>query len=265
MLLYQHQVQEALLNDTVLELPDYYTPEQLLQYIDVASAENVIIISKNDETVMCITASKDFCVEPVLISSTNSKQLKKYSNWADLVLVIETPTANMDDNRDLYKRLYRSLKRHGQLISLITLADEIYDTPTALEESEYFNLLQYQKFHGIALLERAPWPQRIDNQVEYREFIVTAFKGKEGICYEEGHAVIYKGPFKEVIDDGGHRLIRGKRMAVCEKTYNLLTTGPYKNCIIGLKPYLSKFCDEPVIFDCTVDDERSAKETKGLL
>ena len=37
--------------------------------------------------------------------------------------------------------------------------------------------------------------------------IVEAFKGKEGPCLERNQAVIYKGPFKEVLDDDDHPVL----------------------------------------------------------
>ena len=33
--------------------------------------------------------------------------------------------------------------------------------------------------------------------------------------------LIYRGPFREVVDDDGHVLRRGVRTAVCEKTFGL--------------------------------------------
>ena len=50
---------------------------------------------------------------------------------------------------------------------------------------------------------------------------MTAYKGKEGPCIERNQAVIYRGPWKQVVDDDGHTLERGARMAVCDKTFKL--------------------------------------------
>lgn len=40
--------------------------------------------------------------------------------------------------------------------------------------------------------------------------------------------LIYKGPFREVLDDDGHRLERGRRYAVCGKTFQLYRKAPYQ-------------------------------------
>jgi hypothetical protein len=263
-IMYQMEVKQAIETGETLQLPEQFQVDQLVDYMNDGGQENILIIYDLLDQVTSLTATGRFKKEPITLQAKDFKGLKEYKDWAELIILCVSPSANMDDNRSLYKGLYRALKKHGQLIAYVTLADEVHKESFTIDEYAYHNLLQTQKYHGIALLERADWPHQIIDQVEYREFILTAFKGKEGTCYEEGHAVIYKGPFKEVTDDGGHTLIRGKRMAVCEKTYNLLTTGPYKNCIIGLEPYY-KSVDEPVLFDCTIDVERSAKQTKGLL
>jgi len=46
---------------------------------------------------------------------------------------------------------------------------------------------------------------------------VAAYKGKQGECWEHKQAVIYKGPFRQVVDDDGHVLRRGLRVAVAKK------------------------------------------------
>ena len=65
-------------------------------------------------------------------------------------------------------------------------------------------------------------PYRTVEGVEFRAVTVTAYKGKEGPCIERNQAVIYRGPWKQVLDDDGHTLERGARMAVCDKTFTAL-------------------------------------------
>jgi arsenite methyltransferase len=48
--------------------------------------------------------------------------------------------------------------------------------------------------------------------------------------------VIYRGPFAKVYDDENHVFIRGQRMAVCERSYNLLTGAAYADQFIGIAP-----------------------------
>jgi hypothetical protein len=51
-----------------------------------------------------------------------------------------------------------------------------------------------------------------------------------------GHAVIYRGPFSEAYDDEGHVFYRGQRMAVCERSFRLLTGAAYADQFIGIAP-----------------------------
>jgi len=48
--------------------------------------------------------------------------------------------------------------------------------------------------------------------------------------------VIYKGPYAEISDDEGHVYYRGKRMAVCERSYNFIINGPYADDFIAITP-----------------------------
>ena len=72
--------------------------------------------------------------------------------------------------------------------------------------------------------------------IEFRAITITAYKGKEGACIERNQAVIYRGPWKQVVDDDGHTLPRGVRVAVCEKTYQLYSKPPYQDQFIFVPP-----------------------------
>ena len=54
-------------------------------------------------------------------------------------------------------------------------------------------------------------------------------------------AVIYRGPFKQVLDDDEHRMERGKRYSVCDKTYNLYKKASYRDSFEFIDPILSTF------------------------
>ncbi len=82
-------------------------------------------------------------------------------------------------------------------------------------------------FYGIELLKRDTQPWQTVEGIEFRSVTVQAFKGKQGACFERNQAVIYLGPFREVLDDDGHRMERGVRYAVCDKTYQLYRKAPY--------------------------------------
>jgi hypothetical protein len=79
---------------------------------------------------------------------------------------------------------------------------------------------------------------------------------------EHNQAVIYKGPFKKVLDDDGHAMERGKRYAVCDKTYRLYQQEPYRSHFYAVPPL--KAVTDPQPFTCTATRERHPRETKGL-
>ena len=56
--------------------------------------------------------------------------------------------------------------------------------------------------------------------------------------HDHAEAVIYKGPWKEVVDDDGHTLRRGERMAVCRKTLEIYTSEPYAGSIQPVLPLI---------------------------
>ena len=76
---------------------------------------------------------------------------------------------------------------------------------------------------------RAPY-QTVEG-IEFRAITVTAYKGKEGPCIERNQAVIYRGPWKQVVDDDGHTLERGARMAVCDKTFKLYSQAALRRAV----------------------------------
>jgi hypothetical protein len=101
------------------------------------------------------------------------------------------------------------------------------------------------------------------NGIEFRSLTVSATKGKQGPCYEHNQAVIYRGPWKSVTDDDGHTLRRGERMAVCGKTYGLMTSAPYAGQVIGVPPRVAVDEGAATPFACSGSRVRAPAETKG--
>ena len=99
--------------------------------------------------------------------------------------------------------------------------------------------------------------------IEFRSMTVTAWKGKQGPCFERKQAVVYKGPWKQVVDDDGHTLLRGQRMAVCDKTFHIYMSPPYKDQMIPVLPHELPPLEGAPDFDCSRDGLRHPKETKG--
>ena len=133
----------------------------------------------------------------------------------------------------------------------------------AYREDLFLEAFQDAGFHGVEIVSRQEKPWRTVNGIEFRAVIVQAFKGKEGRCLERNQALIYKGPFSKVHDDDGHVFLRGQRMAVCDKVYNLLQKEPYGGMFLPVAPLAEVPMEEAEDFACRVSAVRSPSETKG--
>jgi arsenite methyltransferase len=134
----------------------------------------------------------------------------------------------------------------------------------ALTESGFLAAFEAAGFYGIRILERQAAPWRTVAGIEFRSLSVEAFKGKEGICLERRQAVVYKGPFREVLDDDGHRMRRGERYAVCDKTFRLYQREPYRASFEFIAPLEEVPLAEAQPFDCSRTTRRHPRETKGM-
>ena len=170
---------------------------------------------------------------------------------------------------------YRVLRRNGRLLGICFLADEV---PREAEvaanvgpwpavrfplELDGASELALAGFHGVTYHSLFPRPLHTFSGAEVRLFLLEAFKGKQGACWDQGHAVVYRGPWSSVCDDDGHRYIRGERTAVCAKTYDILTRAPYRHEFLGLPAYVEVPLDQAPAFDCNVPGVRSPAATKG--
>jgi hypothetical protein len=133
----------------------------------------------------------------------------------------------------------------------------------AFQEEEFLRAFEEAKFHGIRIDEFRSEPYQTVEGIGFHAVTVTAYKGKEGPCIERNQAVIYRGPWKEVVDDDGHRLERGARMAVCDKTFRLYSQPPYEGQFILVPPREEVDLKNAGTFDCARDHKRHPRETKG--
>jgi hypothetical protein len=58
-------------------------------------------------------------------------------------------------------------------------------------------------------------------------------------------------PFREVLDDDNHRMERGVRYAVCDKTYHLYQKAPYREFFEFIEPRNDIPLAEAKPFDCS--------------
>ena len=178
----------------------------------------------------------------------------------------------------LFAEMFRVLKVGGRCVISDIVCDE---TPTprimndpdlwsgcisgAFEEAQFLKMFEDAGFHGIEILKREADPWHTLDGIEFRSMTVRAYKGKQGPCLERKQAVVYLGPWRRVHDDDGHVLCRGQRMAVCDKTFNLLTdpAGPYAGQFAPVLPLDEVAMDQAQAFDCKRSACRHPRETKG--
>lgn len=194
-------------------------------------------------------------------------------------VVVSNCVLNLVDPRrkgDLFREIYRVLRTGGRAVISDIVADEevpeqLQADPElwsgcisgALTEQGFLAAFEAAGFHGLRILERQREPWRTVQGIEFRSLTLAAFKGKEGPCFERRQAVVYRGPFREVLDDDGHRLRRGERVAVCDKTYRLLRREPYAEHFDFIDPLVEVPLDEALPFDCSRTAPRHPRETKG--
>ena len=178
--------------------------------------------------------------------------------------------------RQLFEEIFRVLRKGGRAVISDIVSDEevplaMQNDPElwsgcisgALTESGFVRAFTDAGFYGVRILKRDAEPWRTVQGFEFRSVTVEAFKGKQGACFERNQAVIYKGPFKKVLDDDGHAFERGERYAVCDKTFQLYQREPYRDAFDFIEPRTPVAPEDAKPFDCSGMRLRHPKETKG--
>ena len=182
-----------------------------------------------------------------------------------------------EDKKQLFAEMYRVLKRGGR----VAISDIVSDEPVpehltqdpdlwsacvsgAFQEEAFLRAFEEAKFHGIQIEDFSSEPYQTVESIEFRAVTITAYKGKEGPCIERNQAVIYRGPWRQVVDDDGHTLPRGVRIAVCDKTFKLYSQAPYEEQFILVPPREGVPLEAARGFDCARDHKRHPRETKGV-
>ena len=178
--------------------------------------------------------------------------------------------------RQLFEEIFRVLKVGGRAVISDIVSDEAVPAELqrdpelwsgcisgSLTETGFLEAFERAGFHGIRLLKRDPEPWRTVGGIEFRAVTLEAYKGKQGPCFERNQAVIYKGPFKQVLDDDEHLMARGERHAVCDKTFRLFSSAPYREHFEFVEPLTPIPLEEAQPFDCGRTERRHPRESKG--
>lgn len=199
---------------------------------------------------------------------------------ASIDVVVSNCVLNLvrpEDKAALFHEMFRVLKKGGRAVISDIVADE--DVPEHLQadpelwsgcisgafrEDLFLEAFENAGFYGIRIVKRDAKPWQTMEGIEFRAVTVEAYKGKEGPCLERHQAIIYKGPWRSVTDDDGHTLLRGQRMAVCDKTFHIYLSEPYRSDIEPVEPYQNVPLAEAAPFHCRKDAVRHPRETKGL-
>jgi SAM-dependent methyltransferase len=179
--------------------------------------------------------------------------------------------------KQLFAELFRVLKNGGRAVISDIVGDE--DIPEemqsdprlwsgcisgAFREDLFLKEFENAGFYGIRILARDEKPWQTVRGFEFRSLTVEAFKGKQGACFERNQAVIYRGPFREVLDDDGHRMERGRRYAVCDKTWSLYHQPPYQEYFEFVAPREDIPLSEAKPFASPANAIRHPRQTKGM-
>ncbi|MFK7768975.1 MAG: methyltransferase domain-containing protein [Mariniblastus sp.] len=182
------------------------------------------------------------------------------------------------DRKQLFREVFRVLKVGGRaaisdIVSDEDIPEHLQNDPTlwsgcisgAWREDEFLAEFEKAGFQGMKIAKRVEEPWQTVEGIEFRSVTVVAYKLDTGACLERKQAVIYQGPFKQVLDDDGHTYFRGQRVAVCDRTFQALTNEPYADQFFAVHPYQDIPVEEAGLFDCTQDKLRSPRESKGKL
>ena len=273
-------------NDDMLALARKYQPE-IAQKIGYANTEfrkgSIQDLALNLETFEAylaenpVTTSSDW-----LRAEAHADQLRETEPLVEddsVDVVVSNCVLNLVSNADrqqMFNEIFRVLRRGGRAV----ISDIVCDEPVpqhlqddanlwsgcisgAFVENEFLEAFAEAGFYGIEILSRQEEAWATVEGIEFRSLTVRAYKGKEGPCRDQKQAVIYNGPWSMVMDDDGHTLYRGERMAVCGKTFEIYSHEPYASQITSVPPVEAVSPTDATEFDRHRNAVRDARETKG--
>ena len=272
------------MNDDMLLLASKYQPE-----MEEKLGNNRVTFLKGyiQDLALDVQAMEDYLEAQPVFTAADLERLQAWQqaqrrdnplvadNSVDLV--ISNCVLNLvadDQKQQMIEEIFRVLKPGGR----VAISDIISDEPIpehlkqnsdlwsgcisgAFQEEDFFKAFIDAGFVAVAYDKWEADPWQVVEGIEFRSVTLTATRPEATECLDYGHAVIYRGPHSSVSDDDGHVYPRGARIAVCEKTFRLLTeSGAYGEDFIGIAPAQP---GEPNTFCAPAGTRRPAAQTKG--
>ncbi len=183
-----------------------------------------------------------------------------------------------ENRKQLFSEIFRVLKKGGRAAISDIVSDELVPEHMAndpelwsgcisgaMQEREFLQAFEDAGFHGVEVAVYTDEAWQTVEGIQFRSVTVQAWKGKQGPCWERNQAVIYKGPYKSVLDDDGHVYPRGARVAVCDKTFGLLQSGPYADHFVYVEPLEPIALEDAKPFDCSTPPAASGSASNVAL
>lgn len=146
-----------------------------------------------------------------------------------------------EDRIRLFAEMFRVLKPGGRAVISDITSDEdvplhLQNDPTlwsgcisgAFREDRFLQAFEQAGFYGIEMIDRQREPWAVVEGVEFRSLTVRAYKGSDDPGPEPPRrAVVYKGPWKAVVDEDGRELHRGQPVVLSDEAFSRFTSPPY--------------------------------------
>jgi SAM-dependent methyltransferase len=118
---------------------------------------------------------------------------------------------------------------------------------------------------GLVGVEAVTWqtePWAVVEGIEFRSVTVLAHRAEDGADLDHREAVVYRGPWSEVVDEDGRRYRRGERTAVSRRAFERLGAEPWADQLVRVPPLVPVEPGDALQFEPGCSGRRAPAETK---